>query len=306
MPHPHRILTPLILLISLFAAATARAQPWFGFHDNDLEDCYADGDIDEEDILAMDVGRRHGGSTDVHNQSWFSIGGSYSELPSGQRDYTAMAIVGVALDKVAAGPTHRAREEIVKATLQKEKAANAAQAKETARGALDPKQAHSCVAAAWRAYGLGEDDENIDAMIARSRASAALPELRLRVSRLMTDDSHTTTSVVTDGSSLYDVTGSNLTLEARMTWRLDRLLFANDEPQLERLRLERQAARARVSAAVLRALFQWQRAKFDEKKTVEDTPERDEAELKVTETEALLDVLTKGWFSKSRIARGHD
>ena len=49
-------------------------------------------------------------------------------------------------------------------------------------------------------------------------------------------------------------------LEARATWRLDRLVFAEEEVALERMRQERAEAQARLRAHVLKVLFAWQRA----------------------------------------------
>jgi hypothetical protein len=48
------------LALSLFAARDAHADPWFGAGDNALEDAFADGDIDEEDAIAMHVAQRPG------------------------------------------------------------------------------------------------------------------------------------------------------------------------------------------------------------------------------------------------------
>ena len=38
-----------------------------------------------------------------------------------------------------------------------------------------------------------------------------------------------------DGSTLYDAIGANLVLELRLTWRLDRLVYAGDEATLLRV-----------------------------------------------------------------------
>ena len=54
--------------------------------------------------------------------------------------------------------------------------------------------------------------------------------------------------------------GASFWLEARATWRLDRLVFADDEVALERVRDERAAARQKLVDRVLDLLFAWQRA----------------------------------------------
>ncbi len=115
--------------------------------------------------------------------------------------------------------------------------------------------------------------------------------------RLWDDASHATTLATTDDTSYYDAIGANLVLELRLTWRLDWLLYAGDEPTLERVRLERQDARARVAARTLEALFAWQRAAVTVGGAVAGSPERVEASLRAAEAEATLDVLTGGWFS---------
>ena len=115
--------------------------------------------------------------------------------------------------------------------------------------------------------------------------------------RLWDDASHATTLATTYDTSYYDAIGANLVLEVRLTWRLDRLLYAGDEPTLERVRLERQDARARVAARTLEALFAWQRATAAEDSAAAATPEKTEAELRAAEAAATLDVLTGGWFS---------
>ena len=130
--------------------------------------------------------------------------------------------------------------------------------------------------------------------------SAALPETRLRALRSFDDRQRS--DVVADQGRTYDTSGANLWLEARLTWRLDRLLYADDEPTLERVRLERQEARARIASHILELLFQWQRARID----LQTSPPRSRAELEATlrmlESEAALDVATAGWFTAARTA----
>ena len=156
--------------------------------------------------------------------------------------------------------------------------------------------------AAWRASGLGVDDERIDAMVARARASGLLPETRLRAMRLFSDNAHENTAT-TDTQSFYTASGERLWLEARLTWRFDRLLYADDEPTLERVRLERQDARARLAAHALELLFAWQRAELDRAATAPGSREMLEATLRSAEAEARLDALTGGWFTAWRAAK---
>lgn len=165
--------------------------------------------------------------------------------------------------------------------------------------ALTPLVARQVVAAAWRTAGLGADDGRLDAMLTRARWSALLPELRLRVVRSdrRTD---TTSEDTTRTSDLYGVTQW---YEARAIFRLDRLVYADDEPQVERLRLDRQEARTRVAAKVLAELSKWARAQAEEAVAPLDSDARIDALLKVMEAEITLDVMTGGWFSAWKAER---
>lgn len=158
--------------------------------------------------------------------------------------------------------------------------------------------ARACVSAAWRAAGLGEDDDRIDGILTRARWSAILPEARFRAVRYA--NARFTYDATDDGAAAYDYTGANTGLEARLTWRFDRLVYANDEPQLERLRMDHLEVRHRIGQKVLEALFHWERALLD-LRTLPPGQQgtRDEADvyLRVVEAESALDVLTNGWFS---------
>jgi hypothetical protein len=142
------------------------------------------------------------------------------------------------------------------------------------------------------------DDSRLDALVARARTSAWLPEARMRAMRLMTDAARAATLATTDGTNYYETVGAHLVLELRLTWRLDRLLYAGDEPTLERTRLERQDARSRLAGRTLDALFAWQRAVVDVEDALVGSREEGQAWLRASEAQATLDVLTDGWFSK--------
>jgi len=131
-------------------------------------------------------------------------------------------------------------------------------------------------------------------MIARARRRAALPEVRLRALRVLNSGEDVT--YVDASGHVYDTIGANLSLEARLTWRLDRLIYADDEPTIERVRLERQEARGRLGTHVLELLFGWQRALFDLATTPAGSRAEMEAVLRRWESEIALDVLTSGWF----------
>lgn len=302
----------LVVVSALTRSGPTRAAPPLTTGTDALEDARLDGELDAEDLAAMPMPRlgAHVTGDEVHGQTWVSLVGFTKSLPSGRSDLGAMLVVGVALDRIAAG-TGRAR---VPDAHDDSAGSGAATTSSTATGTevpapsshptieaspplAAPGLARRCVAAALRTSGLGVDDARLDALVSRARASAWLPEARVRAMRLWADANHQTTTVTTDTTSLYDSVGANLVVEMRLTWRFDRLLYAGDEPSVERVRLDREEARARVAQHVLEVLFAWQRARLDEASAVAGSRELAEARLRVAETSATLDVLTGGWFS---------
>jgi hypothetical protein len=163
---------------------------------------------------------------------------------------------------------------------------------------LDSPMAREVVAAALRAQGLDDDLAALESLRSRARWSALLPEVRLRAAR-STDDSQSTTSSssVGDDETLWGVRGRTY-LEARAAFRLDRLVFAEEELVTARLRQDVRERRDRVTHRALEALFAWQRADLDAR-----DGESEEASLRQREARAVLDVLTSGWFSRRFPAR---
>jgi hypothetical protein len=293
--HTPRVVAVLVVtLLSTALAFPARADPLFGWGQNALEDAYDERDFDEEDL----VGARMGAFTtplDLHGGSWVSLVGLAKWLRSGKRDYGAMVVVGLAFDRIAAG-SHRTLADPARLPIPAQLPADTA-APKSEPAPVPPKMARSCVAAALRASGLGVDDARLDALVSRARESAYFPETRLRAMRLWSDADHVTTLATTDTPNFYDAVGANLVLELRLTWRLDRLLYSGEESSIERVRLERQDARQRTATHVLEVLFAWQRAVVQAREAIVGTREEAEANLRIAETEATLDVLTAGWFS---------
>jgi hypothetical protein len=160
--------------------------------------------------------------------------------------------------------------------------------------------ARSCVRAAFRAVGLA-DDNRLESVAARARSSAALPELRLRAVRTLGEAGRV--SLSEDDPSRYVASGAATNvLEARVTFRLDRLLFADEEITVERARLDRSEIRARVAARVLQALFEWQKAYALLADPGLPSEDRFSAVLREAESSAILDMMTGGWFGAYRAA----
>jgi hypothetical protein len=251
----------------------------------------------------------HAGASDVHGQSWISLAGFTKQLVSGKRDVGGFIVVGLALDRIAVGTVHRLADPPRPVRTSQAPApplpppAPPSPAPVPAAPGPAPKVelvpaalARDCVSAALKASGLGVDDARIDELVSRARASAWLPETRMRAMRLLVDANHTTTVATTDTANFYDAVGANLVLELRLTWRLDRLLYAGDEGTLERVRLERLDARQRLATRTLEVLFTWERAMVEARQATTGSPEEAAARLRASEARATLEVLTAGWF----------
>jgi hypothetical protein len=315
MPAINPLASSLALFLFLFvllSSSHARADPLFGSGEDALEDAFVDGDIDEEDHVAMRLGG-HLGTTDIHGQSWVSLVGFTRQLLSGRDEVGGFLVVGLALDRIATGPVHRLADpprHLRTPPLAPSVLPSPAPAP-TAPGPappppvsparvvelVPPEMARDCVRAALQTSGLGVDDARIDALVSRARASAWLPETRMRAMRLWDTANNATTLATTDTANFYDAVGANLVLELRLTWRLDRLLYAGDEGTLERVRLERLDARTRLATHTLEVLFTWERAALEARQAVAGSPEELSARLRASEAQATLDVLTAGWFS---------
>lgn len=262
---------------TLFFARPARASPG----EDRIDERYQEGDIDSDDLAR---GEKHG-------ESWVSLSGFGASYDRGTREVGAMAVVGVAFDRIAARPPARARVSSL-ASFAIE-AGDGVTVHPSRRILVTPLVARRAVAAAWRTSGLGSDDARLEDMISRAHWSSLLPETRLRAMRRF-DDADTV-----DPSLRYTDT-AHLWLEARMTWRLDRLLYADDEPSIERVRGDRNDARARIASRVLGVLGQWQRAWSEARAASPESPDAFDAALRLSEAESSLEVLTGGWFTSWR------
>lgn len=281
-------LSLLFLLLSMLPSR-ARASPRGAATD----DALADGEVDPEDLVARaTVGRAVPPLPSSRGQTWVSlVGFAHRNAISQQEEVGGLVVVGLPLDKVARPSTAAAVRPV------------AIEGGETTL-ALTSRLARSSVSAAWRAAGIGPDDARLESIVSRARWSAILPEARLRAVRF--EDARLATDTGTDSTRWRDSAGANVGFEGRLTWRLDRLLYADDEPAFERMKLERHDARARIASRTLEALFHWQRAWIDLRSLgpmAKGTREEVDAALRVLEAEAALDVLTGGWFTTARPQR---
>jgi hypothetical protein len=164
---------------------------------------------------------------------------------------------------------------------------------------VTPDVARAAVKAALRHGRLLDADARLDALASRAKSSALLPELRLRATRLV-DEAESLSPTEYDPGRTTATGGTSLWIEARATWRLDRLVFADEEVALERMRHDRVDAEMRLATRVLELLFAWQRASALEADPGRTPEEHLDATLHVLEAEAALDVMTDGWFSRWR------
>jgi hypothetical protein len=171
--------------------------------------------------------------------------------------------------------------------------------------ALTPELARRTVRAALRVGGSGRARTRLDSLESRARSSAALPELSLRAAR-STDESLRLTPTIDDPYRYSQAGGTSLLFEARLGWKLDRLVFADEELGVERLRGERARAEVRLVERVLVLLFAWERARAARADPDLGEAERLLAELEILKAEVSLDLLTGGWFTSRARSAGSE
>jgi hypothetical protein len=147
---------------------------------------------------------------------------------------------------------------------------------------------------------LSEHDRSyprIDALGGRARASAWLPEVRVRAGR-NTDQTLRLTPTEEDPDRWQLTGGADLRLEAQLSWEFDRLVFASEELAVERLRQAAEQRRSRLVDRVLDWVFRWQGALLEASDPLADPQLRLVAQLKAAQARSALDLLTGGWFTR--------
>jgi hypothetical protein len=147
---------------------------------------------------------------------------------------------------------------------------------------------HALVVAAWKVAGVDRDDV-LDSLATRARTSALLPELRLRTYR--TYDAGVRVYRTEDVTTLD---GASTHVEARMTFRLDRLVFADEEIAIERIRVERAELKQRIATRVVDLSLRFQKARRAAADPTLLESERDEAAIAAVEAVVALDAMTGG------------
>ena len=247
---------------------------------------------------------------------WVAIDGTFSRDHAARPSFGAMLMLGIPLDRGAraamTGATAPASADLKPAARSSTKLDGPAPPvdpqKSTATEPTTPLRipirvtpvvARNAVDAALRKAKLVDPDAHVDAIASRARSAAVLPELRLRASRTA-DEGQSLAPTSYDPQRTTTTGGTRVWLEARATWRLDRLVFADEEVTLERARAQRAEQRQKVVERVLTLLFAWQRALALEDDGHASPEEHLAASLRVLETEAELDLATGGWFTTWR------
>ena len=165
-----------------------------------------------------------------------------------------------------------------------------------------PSVVHAIVNAALRTLGL-TDDASIDDLVRRARSSGWVPELRLRAyrsvdigARLYQSDTTADRVSTTDASQLLG--------EVRLSWKLDRIVFADEEVAIERVKLDRAELRQRTTSRVIDLVVRWSRAHRTAVDAGVHPVERAEAQWTATETLLALDAITRGEASSILGGRG--
>ncbi len=163
---------------------------------------------------------------------------------------------------------------------------------------LTPRLARGAIRHALLEAGYLSMRSRLASLAARARSSAALPEVGLRT--LHSSGQTLRLTPTSDDPYRYTQAGtSELALEARLTWHLDRLVFAGEEVPVERLQHQRDAAERRLIDYVLARLLTWQRGRARAADPNLDPDQRQTAALEALGAAVELDVLTGGWFSRA-------
>ena len=263
------------------------------------EERVLEGDLDPEDLAAFHGAPR--GDLAPRGGAYLALEGFAGDHVGVSKELGAMVILNLPLERFASAPLPVPRAALAEEVAPRAPSPPRALAPESAEKSpivVTTDLARSCVKAAWRALGVA-DDARLDSLVSRARSSAVLPELRLRLARTI-DESGRLTVTDADPDRYTAAGGATNWFEARVSFRLDRLLFADDEIPLERLRIDRSELRSRTAAKALQALFEWQRAYALALENGTTSDEHLAAVMRELEAAAMLDVMTDGWFSRFR------
>lgn len=238
-----------------------------------------------------------------HGSLTVSARGAYAVTLDGRREILGLVSLTIPLDRAAAPRITEERPKKAKSveTEPTELPPPVAESRPVPPAAkpkliLGARLVNATLSAAYRASGRARAHSRFASLSSRARASAALPELRLRAAR-STDESLRLTPSSSDPYRYTQAGGVTLSFEGQATWRLDRLVFADEEISIEHLAQNRSRSDSALTERVLRTLFDWQRARLTAVREDIEPDARLEAELRALEAALRLNVLTGGWFS---------
>jgi hypothetical protein len=135
--------------------------------------------------------------------------------------------------------------------------------------------------------------ERIRELARRARLTGLVPQLRVSVERGLQQDLTSSTKSTTDKTAL----GDDFSLNAGLTFDLDRLVFAPDEVRL--LSIERWLAgdQRKLVQEVVKLYYQRRRLLRERALTAAADSELDDS---IAELDALLDAATHGAFTRAR------
>ncbi len=166
---------------------------------------------------------------------------------------------------------------------------------EPSRLRVTPQVARMAVAAALRVVGAENRVGMIASMTTRARWSGLIPSLSFHLARREVDQQRLDSGE--RGEKYGASRGDSTWVEGRLTWKFDRLVFADEESSFSHLRFQAVEERARISFRVLDALAAWERARYNEGASKPNSSLHFDSMLRRAAAEAILDVLTSGWFS---------
>lgn len=197
-------------------------------------------------------------------------------------------------EQVADKPTNEAKIEAPREPRQSEDARVRALASSPTMATLARGSVRAALAAASSKVFEGRFDD----MSTRARVSGLVPELRLRLAHVV-DEDQSLAPTEYDPERITASGGTSLWMEGRATFRLDRLVYADDEVAIERLRADRIKLERDIADEVLTVFGQWQRARAMVESELTAPDNKDKAFIDMAVAEARLDALTDGWFGQA-------
>jgi hypothetical protein len=152
---------------------------------------------------------------------------------------------------------------------------------------------------AWAQAGL-EGDGGLTGMATRARLAGLLPEARVRV--LRSEKASDILDYSDDLPTQRGTSAGGMVWEGRLAFRLDKLMYSEEEVTIERLRNERRESKQKLAHKVLELVFHVERCDLEAGRVPPGSDQALDVAQRQLEAEMELDMLTGGWFSKQKRA----